>query len=151
MIRFGSQMIADMEPFRRCQPAVDSNAAFMLLALRSLFEAAADKVLGGHKNREIQRKLRRLAQWSEVSAPAPAILTRPPSNVIVEGDGIHPALLELRPEIAAAGEIRTSDVSVDGEGAFLELRPRTTAGEIDAKVDLLEDEYLALALILGLS
>lgn len=135
----------------------------MLLSLRSLWETTAavvvDAVTGATSGRrDIQRKLRRLARWSEaVSLPRIAI--------IIKGVAFPP----LEPAIAVGTVVITRHVAVYNKGSaaaavllagFKGVDVSTFAlddaiksfasletGGIEAKIDLLKEEITALAML----
>lgn len=120
---------------------------------------AAETTTGTRKHPKIQRKLRRLAQWSEAIAP-------PRVTVVIEGKG---AVLSIAPEIQTGSVVTTRHVAVYSKGVAqaaaaladfigvdvsIEAEPfaiksALISGEIETKIDLLEDEYLALMQLLA--
>jgi len=133
----------------------------MLLPFRWLLYGTAAASTGAtRKHPKIQRKLRRLARWTEAIAP-------PRISIIVEG---RSAILSLTPEIRTGEVITTKHVAVYSKGLLaagisvapflgvdVSITPHSAfriphsikTGEIETKIDLLEDEMLALALLLA--
>jgi hypothetical protein len=133
----------------------------MLLALRSLWEAITaetDHTSGAtHQNKKIQRKLRRLARWSDNVVAPPRV------GIIIEGEAFPP----LDPSIALGEVISTKNIAVYSKGIFqagisvapflgtdvsisassFPVKSEMIPGEIETKIDLLEDEMIALALM----
>lgn len=130
----------------------------MLLPFRWLLYGTASVAAviekGTHKHPKIQRKLRRLAQWSEAIAP-------PRIAVTIQGEAIPP----LRPAVASGTLRITRHVAVYNKGPIaaatslagftgvdvsvpesrIEIREsRIVSGEIHSAIDLFEEEYLML-------
>lgn len=132
----------------------------MLLPFRWLLygtaSAAAVIEKGTRKHPKIQRKLRRLARWSEAIAPPRiAVVVSPPLQPfvsstlqLVSGTLVitrHVAVYNKGPVIAAASLADFTGIDVSLPESRIENREsRIVSGEITANIDLFEEEYLML-------
>lgn len=100
----------------------------MLLALRSLWEATIEKIVGASRKR---RRSRSTIVWK------PAIVEVVAENVIIETGDVITANPRIMP-----GELVTNNVSVFG--GVIEAKSRIVGGHIETAVDLFEEEWIAL-------
>lgn len=128
----------------------------MLLPFRWLLygtAATAAQSSGTRKHPKIQRKLRRLAQWSEAIAPPRIAVTIsgeaiPPLHPSVASGTLritrHVAVYNKGPiaTLASLADFTGVDVSIDT--APLEIKSVLVSGEIDSAIDLFQEEYLML-------
>ena len=94
----------------------------MLLPLRWLLYGNTGQTTGGtRRNRKIQRKLRRLAQWSEVEFPFVPIPQPTLEDVIVRVEPIAPLKIKVAP-VTVVAEIGLFDYEIAATLiAFMEI------------------------------
>ena len=85
----------------------------MLLPLRWLLYSNAGQTTGGtRRNRKIKRKLRRLAQWSEVELPPFVPIPQPQAeDVVVRVEPIPPLKIQVAP-VRVVAEIGLFDYEI---------------------------------------
>jgi hypothetical protein len=124
----------------------------MLLPFRWLFYGTAaapaqTRAEATHKHPKIQRKLRRLAQWSDAIAPARVDVIAPVTGIVLDPPRLAPARASVGaaiPPVRVGLRVTAPVVSIAAAAAPIFAKIRISDATVEAGIDLFDYEIAAL-------